>query len=249
MATHKKHHVLRTIRHAILGGDSLTQAKSLCAHNGFSKNQITETLSLFDEFKEEAPLDGEDFWDILAYEIFSRALQNSYFEQYIANSEGGLVIFNMNNVPEDLKPTLDAFRLLDTCTYSGYELTISLPEDHINDARVTQAKIDLRQFEEILAKKKALGLEGELFVIQEEKDRLGPDFIIEHTAQLNVGAGYDIRSWKDSESYSRSNELFIEVKTISTKKEIYGRFVGTRAGSSESPIFKSRGGLLFEKKL
>jgi len=221
MATHKKHHVLRTIRHAILGGDSLTQAKSLCAHNGFSKNQITETLSLFDEFKEEAPLDGEDFWDILAYEIFSRALQNSYFEQYIANSEGGLVIFNMNNVPEDLKPTLDAFRLLDTCTYSGYELTISLPEDHINDARVTQAKIDLRQFEEILAKKKALGLEGELFVIQEEKDRLGPDFIIEHTAQLNVGAGYDIRSWKDSESYSRSNELFIEVKTISTKKEIY----------------------------
>ena len=54
-------------------------------------------------FKEEAPLDGEDFWDILAYEIFSRALQNSYFEQYIANSEGGLVIFNMNNVPEDFK--------------------------------------------------------------------------------------------------------------------------------------------------
>ena len=36
-----------------------------------------------------------------------------------------------------------------------------------------------------------------------------------------MGAGYDIRSWKDSESYSRSNELFIEVKTISTKKEIY----------------------------
>ena len=221
MATHKKHHVLKTIRHAILGGDSLPQAKSLCIHNGFSKNQITDTLALYDEFREEAPLDSEDFWDILSYEIFGRALQNNYFEQYIASSEGGLAIFNMNRVPEELKPTLDAFRLLDTCTYSGYELTLSLPTDHLLEVKATEAKIDLKQFEEILAKKKALGLEGELFVLEEEQNRLGPDFPVEHTALLNVGAGYDIRSWRDSESYSRTNELFIEVKTISTKKEIY----------------------------
>lgn len=221
MATHKKHHVLRTIRHAILGGDSLPQAKSFCIHNGFSKNQITETLALFDEFKEEAPLDCEDFWGVLSYEIFNKALQNNYFEQYIASSEGDSAIFNMNRVPEELKPTLDAFRLLDTCTYSGYELTISIPNDHFREAKATQAKINLGQFEEILAKKKALGLEGELFVLEEEQNRLGPDFLVEHTALSNVGAGYDIRSWRNSESYSRSNELFIEVKTISTKKEIY----------------------------
>ena len=199
----------------------MPQAKSLCVHNGFSKSQISETLALFDDFKEVAPLDSIDFWEILSYEVFGRALQNKYFEQHVAHAMGDFVIFNMNRVPEELKPILNAFRLLDTCTYAGYELTIRLPTDHLLEAKTTQANIDLGQLEEILAKKKALGLEGELFVLEEEQNRLGPDFVVEHTALLNVGAGYDIRSWRDNESYSKSNELFIEVKTISTRKEIY----------------------------
>ena len=116
---------------------------------------------------------------------------------------------------------LDRFRLLNTCKYSGYNLIIDIPEHHLKEVELPQVIIDANEFEEILAKKKALGLEGELFVLNEEKIRLGADFEIENTAQLNVGAGYDIKSWKDDKSFSESNKLYIEVKTISTKKEIY----------------------------
>ena len=48
MVLHKKHQVLKTIRDAIISGDSLEQAKSLCIHNGFSNKQINDTLALFD---------------------------------------------------------------------------------------------------------------------------------------------------------------------------------------------------------
>lgn len=221
MVLHKKHQVLKTIRDAIISGDSLEQAKSLCIHNGLSNKQINDTLALFDEFKEVALFENEDFWDILSFEIFDLALQNKDFELCIDSSNHGSAIFNLNDVPETLIPLLDKFRLLDICNYSGYKLIIDIPENHLKELETSKAIIDVNQFEEILAKKKALGLEGELFVLNEEKIRLGADFEIEHTAQLNVGAGYDIKSWKDDKSFSESNKLYIEVKTISTKKEIY----------------------------
>lgn len=221
MVLHKKHQVLKTIRDAIISGDSLEQAKSLCIHNGFSNKQINDTLALFDEFKEVALFENEDFWDILSFEIFDLALQNKDFELCIDSANHGSAIFNLNDVPETLIPILDKFRLLDICNYSGFKLIIDIPENHLKELETSKAIIDVNQFEEILAKKKALGLEGELFVLKEEKIRLGADFEIEHTAQLNVGAGYDIKSWKDDKSFSESNKLYIEVKTISTKKEIY----------------------------
>jgi hypothetical protein len=221
MVLHKKHHVLNTIRDAVLNGDSLTQAKSLCIHSGFSKKQINDTLALFDEFKDLVQFENEFFWDLLSFEIFDLALQNKDFEVYIDNSTDGTATFNLKEVPETLIPLLDRFRLLYTCKYSGYNLIIDIPEDHLKEVKSPQAIIDANEFEEILAKKKALGLEGELFVLNEEKERLGSDFHITHTAELNVGAGYDIQSWKDDKSFAKSNMLFIEVKTISTKKEIF----------------------------
>ena len=205
MVLHKKHQVLKTIRDAIISGDSLEQAKSLCIHNGLSNKQINDTLALFDEFKEVALFENEDFWDILSFEIFDLALQNKDFELCIDSSNHGSAIFNLNDVPETLIPLLDKFRLLDICNYSGYKLIIDIPENHLKELETSKAIIDVNQFEEILAKKKALGLEGELFVLNEEKIRLGADFEIEHTAQLNVGAGYDIKSWKDDKSFSESN--------------------------------------------
>lgn len=221
MVLHKKYEVLKTIRDAILSGDSLTQAKSLCIHNGFSKKQINDTLALFDEFKEIVPFENELFWDLLSFEIFDLALQNEEFEWYIDNATNGYATFILNEINESLMPILDRFRLLNICKYSGYKLIIDIPQDHLADVKTSLATVDVNQFEEILAKKKALGLEGELFVFNEEKNRLGSDFEIEHTAQINVSAGYDIQSWKDNKSFLKSNRLYIEVKTISTKKEIY----------------------------
>lgn len=221
MVLHKKHHILKTIRDAVLNGDSLTQAKSLCIHSGFSKKQINDTLALFDEFKDLVQFENEFFWDLLSFEIFDLALQNKDFELFIDNSTDGTATFNLTEVPESLIPSLDRFRLLYTCKYSGYNLIIEIPEDHLKEVQLSRAIIDANEFDEILARKKALGLEGELFVLNEEKERLGSDFKIIHTAQLNVGAGYDIQSWKDDKSFAKSNMLFIEVKTISTKKEIY----------------------------
>lgn len=221
MVLHKKHQVLKIIRDAILNGDSLKQAKSLCIHSGFSIRQIADTLTLYDEFKDVVHFENEAFWDLLLFEIFDLALQNKDFELYIDNSSDGVVIFDLNDIPDSLFPVLDRFRLLNICKYSGYRIFIEIPENHLTEVRTSEAKIDAHQFEEILAKKKALGLEGELFVLNEEKCRLGSDFEIEHTARLNVGAGYDIRSWKDEKSYSKENKLYIEVKTISTKKEIF----------------------------
>ena len=60
MVLHKKYHVLKTIRDAVLSGDSLSQAKSLCLHSGFSEKQINDTLALFDEFIESVNL-----WSII----------------------------------------------------------------------------------------------------------------------------------------------------------------------------------------
>ena len=221
MVLHKKHQVLKTIRDAIIGGDSMEQAKSLCILNGFSIKQINETLALFEEFKEVTQFENEDFWEILSFEIFNLALQNKDFELCIDSTNQGSAIFDLHNVPETLFPLLDKFRLLDICNYSGYNLIIDIPENHLTEIQSSQATINAHQFEEILAKKKALGLEGELFVLSEEQNRLGSDFKIEHTAQLNVGAGYDIQSWKDDKSFAQSNRLYIEVKTISTTKKIY----------------------------
>jgi hypothetical protein len=61
MVLHKKHHVLKTIRDALLNGDSLAQAKSLCTHNGFSKKQINDTLALYADFKEVIQFENEFF--------------------------------------------------------------------------------------------------------------------------------------------------------------------------------------------
>jgi hypothetical protein len=156
-----------------------------------------------------------------SFEIFDLALQNKDFVLHIDKSSNGSATFSLDEVPESLKPILDRFRLLNTCKYSGYNLIIEIPEDHLKEVKLSQTIINANEFDEILAKKKALGLEGEIFVLNEEKERLGSDFKITHTAQLNVGAGYDIQSWKDDKSFAKSNMLFIEVKTISTKKEIF----------------------------
>lgn len=221
MVLYKKHQIIKTIRDAVINGDSLSQAKSLCLHSGFSKKQIKDTLALYDEFREVVPFEHEVFWDLLSLEIFDLAFQNKDFELYIDKSTNGIAMFNYHEVPESLLPVLDRFKLLNICKYSGYNITIEIPKNHLTELKNPQVKIDINQFEEILAKKKALGLEGELFVLNEEQLRLGSDFEIEHTAHLNVGAGYDIQSWKNDKSFSKENKLFIEVKTISTKKEIY----------------------------
>ena len=221
MVLHKKHQILKTIRTAILKGDSLIQAKSLCIHKGFGKRQIKETLNLYDEFKKQVDFKNEDFWQLLSYEVFDLATRDTDFEQYLDSIDEGIAIFDLRETAEPLKPVLNKFRLLDICKYSGYRMFITLPNDHIQMVKTSKAIINVSQFEEILAKKKALGLEGELFVLKEEQLRLGIDFTVEHTSQINVGAGYDIQSWKNDKSFSKSNQLFVEVKTISIKKEIY----------------------------
>lgn len=221
MVYHKKHEILTTIRDAILVGDTLEQAKSICLIEGYLDIEIRQTLSIYDEFKARVGFKEEDFWDLLTYEVFDLALKNKDFNRSLNASNNGVLKFDLQQESESFRSLLDKFRLLEICKYSGFKMIIHVPHANLMEFHTPNPRININKFEEILAKKKALGLEGELFVIKEEQKRLGIDFLIEHTSQINVGAGYDIQSWKNGDSFSQSNELYIEVKTFSIKKEIY----------------------------
>jgi len=221
MVIHKKHQILNIIRIAILRGDSLQQAKSLCLHNGFSEIEIKETLLIFDEFKHQINFNSENFWHNLTHKIFELAIEDNNFKKCINELENETMVFNLNDISEKQNSLLDRFRLLDICGYSGFNLIIKIPTQFFNEFITSASKVNISQFEEILAKKKKLGLEGELFVINQEQERLGSDYFLEHTSQIDVGAGYDIKSWRNNESYAESNKLFIEVKTFSVIKEIF----------------------------
>jgi len=132
-----------------------------------------------------------------------------------------LWIINTQYVPNESVLIIDYLRLLDICHYSGFQLYIKIPIKIRPDIELKRSKTSSDQFDAILLKKRELGLAGELFVLEHEKQRLGSDFQVEHTSLIDVGAGYDIKSWKNTLSFSLSNILYIEVKTISVKKEIY----------------------------
>jgi hypothetical protein len=76
-----------------------------------------------------------------------------------------------------------------------------------------------REYREILDKKEILGRQAELKIIEFEKERLSkyPDLIqeIQHTADQDITAGYDIKSYEGSYSKNESDERLIEVKAVS----------------------------------
>jgi hypothetical protein len=83
-----------------------------------------------------------------------------------------------------------------------------------------ESKISPEEFLKSQEKKHELGKKAELFIIEYEKKRLSqyPHLIecIEHTATIDVKAGYDIKSFDDL--YDDKNEplpRFIEVKAVS----------------------------------
>lgn len=220
MVLHSKHLILSKIRDSFLLGDSLDQAKAHCLASGYSLGEINDTLDLYENFKSRLDIKSDKFWDTLTYLIFDFALQFESFRNLINESKSNEINIDLSLKTEILQ-FINPFRLLDICSYSGYWLTLSIPNYIYEDCISYYDKITPEEFNFIQDKKKILGLNGELFVLQEEINRLGEDFPIEHTSQLNVGAGYDIKSWKNSNSYSKSNRLYIEVKTFSIKKEIF----------------------------
>jgi hypothetical protein len=221
MVLHKKHLILKSIRESLLNGDSLTQARSLCRFQGYTDNQIEDTLKIFSDLEGQVDISDPNFWELLAVEIFNYVLNDIFFESYLESQEEGMWVINTQYVPDRSFLTIDYLRLLDICHYSGFMLYVKIPIKIIPDIELKRSKTSLEQFEAVLLKKKELGLAGELFVLEQEKKRLGTDFHVEHISLVDVSAGYDIKSWKNTLSFSKSNNLYIEVKTFSVKKEIY----------------------------
>lgn len=92
-------------------------------------------------------------------------------------------------------------------------------EEAISRARKA---ISAEQFAQVLASQERLGAEAELGVLKYEQARLKNHSSlvesIEHTARINVGAGYDILSWEEPDPESSNSERrHIEVKAVSPK--------------------------------
>ncbi|WP_459418883.1 protein NO VEIN domain-containing protein [Flagellimonas sp.] len=78
--------------------------------------------------------------------------------------------------------------------------------------------VSLDQFQKEQKKKEKIGTNGELTIIEFEKDRLSSDSIyknheVKHVSQSNVSAGYDILSW-DLEDKKGVVPRYIEVKVV-----------------------------------
>lgn len=102
--------------------------------------------------------------------------------------------------------------------------------------------VSAEQLAQILVNQERLGAEAELNILKYERDRLAgfSSLVesIEHTAQTNVGAGYDILSWEKPESESSSSERrHIEVKAVSPKDS---RFMWTKNEIERAAELKSK---------
>ena len=77
-------------------------------------------------------------------------------------------------------------------------------------------KLSKQELDEILKQRDLLGQDAELAVLQFEKEKLSvaPELInkIKHISPVDVGAGYDIESFKDA---ATKKPIFIEVKAVS----------------------------------
>lgn len=220
MILHRKHHILSKIRNSILLGDNLDEAIAHCAASGFNMAEINDTLSLYENFGLELNMKSPNFWELLTRLIFDFAWQIEAFQNLIKNSDSNELEIDLSMSSEGLL-FIDPFRLLDICSYSGYQLFLKIPTSVFEEFKSHKRKVTLEEFDKIQHNRKLLGLNGELFVLQEESKRLGDEFPIEHTSQVDVAAGYDIKSWKNSSTYLKSNRLYIEVKTFSIQKEIF----------------------------
>jgi len=97
--------------------------------------------------------------------------------------------------------------------------------------------ISADRFDEILKSKKQLGYDAELVVLEYENNKLSKynEVETEHTSQINVGAGYDIKSWEENDE--GLIEKYIEVKAIQVKK---AEFYWSRNEVEVSRKFKDR---------
>ena len=89
----------------------------------------------------------------------------------------------------------------------------------LNTITMPKRPIGRREYREILDKKETLGRQAELEVIEIEKKRLSkyPNLIqaIQHMADLDITAGYDIKSYEGPYSKYENDERLIEVKAVS----------------------------------
>jgi hypothetical protein len=106
--------------------------------------------------------------------------------------------------------------------YKAEQKTYFITDDYVSKIRnsVNRSKISLKQFQKIQDDKSKIGLLAEQSVIKYEKNRLKENSAmvksIEHTSQFDVGAGYDILSFEDSNTkLSDSSKRYIEVKAVS----------------------------------
>jgi hypothetical protein len=86
--------------------------------------------------------------------------------------------------------------------------------------KIKKRILGVEQFARLLADQEKIGSEAELQVLEYERERLKsfPKLCntIEHTAKVNVAAGYDINSWEvPSDQKNKPNRRSIEVKAVS----------------------------------
>lgn len=96
--------------------------------------------------------------------------------------------------------------------------TYTLNNTYASYIFINSDKFNLSKFENNLEQKKIIGYQAELQVLKYEMDRIEKflikDLLIEHTSQINVAAGYDIKSWTYNEELKTCSERYIEVKAV-----------------------------------
>lgn len=105
---------------------------------------------------------------------------------------------------------------------------------------IEPVKLSRQQFEFIHQARENFGRTGELEILKYEQDRLAehPDLIskIQHVAETDIGAGYDIRSFTIDPNSKEIAPRFIEVKVVSL---LNYRFFWTRNEIAQAKDLKN----------
>ena len=110
---------------------------------------------------------------------------------------------------------------LELIQYNRTTGTYLIRDEHFDAFKVhlKQKKLTPRELAVILKRQEELGKAAELEVLEYEKRRLAGNYEliknIEHIAQKNISAGYDILSWEKEKRNAKAVKRYIEVKATS----------------------------------